>query len=50
MPMVGHIAQTGQIVATDFRAGNVSPIPTILALSKPVKMHYLKAPTSKNLE
>ncbi|SSC07826.1 hypothetical protein BTURTLESOX_2462 [bacterium endosymbiont of Bathymodiolus sp. 5 South] len=24
MPMVGHIAQTGQIVATDFRAGNVS--------------------------
>ena len=23
--MVGHIAQTGQIVATDFRAGNVSP-------------------------
>jgi hypothetical protein len=25
MPMVGHIAQTGQIVATDFRAGNVSP-------------------------
>jgi hypothetical protein len=23
MPMVGHIAQTGQIVATDFRAGNV---------------------------
>ncbi|AYQ57375.1 hypothetical protein MS2017_1700 [Bathymodiolus thermophilus thioautotrophic gill symbiont] len=25
VPMVGHIAQTGQIVATDFRAGNVSP-------------------------
>ncbi|MDC9714359.1 MAG: transposase [Gammaproteobacteria bacterium] len=25
MPMVGHIAQTGQIVATDFRAGNISP-------------------------
>jgi len=25
MPMVGHIAQTGQIVATDFRAGNTSP-------------------------
>ncbi|VVM24049.1 hypothetical protein BSPWISOXPB_6795 [uncultured Gammaproteobacteria bacterium] len=24
-------------------------IPTILALSKPVKMHYLKAPTSKKL-
>jgi hypothetical protein len=23
MPMVGHIAQTGQIVATDFKAGNV---------------------------
>jgi hypothetical protein len=25
-------------------------IPTILVLSKPVKMHYLKTPTSKNLE
>ena len=25
MSMVGHIAQTGQIVATDFRAGNISP-------------------------
>ena len=25
MPMVGHIAQTGQIVASDFRAGNVAP-------------------------
>lgn len=25
MPMVGHIAQTGQIVATDFREGNTSP-------------------------
>jgi len=23
--MVGHIAQTGQIVATDFKAGNVLP-------------------------
>ncbi len=23
IPMVGHIAQTGQIVATDFKAGNV---------------------------
>ncbi|MBA5249215.1 MAG: hypothetical protein FE834_06760 [Gammaproteobacteria bacterium] len=23
--MVGHIAQTGQIVATDFRTGNTSP-------------------------
>jgi len=25
MPMVGHIAQTGQVVAIDFREGNVSP-------------------------
>jgi len=25
MPMVGHIAETGQIVATDFRPGNASP-------------------------
>jgi hypothetical protein len=25
MPMVGHIAQTGQIVAVDFRNGNVPP-------------------------
>jgi len=25
MPMVGHIAETGQIVACDFRAGNASP-------------------------
>lgn len=26
MPMVGHIAQTGQVVAVDFRQGNVPPI------------------------
>jgi hypothetical protein len=25
MPMVGHIAETGQVVACDFRAGNASP-------------------------
>lgn len=25
MPMVGHVAQTGQIVAIDFREGNASP-------------------------
>ena len=25
MPMVGHIAETGQVVATDFRNGNVAP-------------------------
>jgi len=25
MPMVGHIAETGQIVAIDFRKGNASP-------------------------
>ena len=31
MPMVGHIAQTGQVVATDFRAGNCSPAKDNLA-------------------
>ncbi len=25
MPMVGHVAQTGQVVAADFRTGNASP-------------------------
>ena len=25
MPIVGHIAETGQVVASDFRAGNVAP-------------------------
>ena len=25
MPMVGHLTETGQVVATDFRAGHVSP-------------------------
>ena len=25
MPMIGHIAETGQVVASDFRAGNVAP-------------------------
>jgi hypothetical protein len=25
MPMVGHIAETGQVLNTDFRAGNVAP-------------------------
>jgi hypothetical protein len=25
MPIIGHIAQTGQIVATNFRTGNVAP-------------------------
>lgn len=31
MPMVGHIAETGQVVATDFRAGNVAPATDNLA-------------------
>ncbi|MCF6217829.1 MAG: IS1380 family transposase [Gammaproteobacteria bacterium] len=31
MPMVGHIAQTGQIVAIDFRQGNVAPAKDNLA-------------------
>mgnify|MGYP001558724812 CR=1 FL=1 len=25
MPIVGHVAETGQVVATDFRAGNIAP-------------------------
>jgi hypothetical protein len=25
MPMVGHIAEVGQVVAVDFREGNTSP-------------------------
>ena len=31
MPMVGHIAQTGQIVAVDFREGNIPPAQDNLA-------------------
>ncbi len=34
MPMVGHIAQTGQIVAVDFRQGNVPPAQDNLAFIK----------------
>ncbi|MCF6346426.1 MAG: hypothetical protein L3J00_08170 [Thiomicrorhabdus sp.] len=34
MPMVGHIAQTGQIVAIDFREGNISPAKDNLAFIK----------------
>ncbi|VVM27411.1 hypothetical protein BSPWISOXPB_10383 [uncultured Gammaproteobacteria bacterium] len=50
MPMVGHIAQTGQIVATDFRAGNVSPNTDNLGFIKTCQDALPKAPTSKNLE
>jgi len=50
MPMVGHIAQTSQIVATDFRAGNISPNTDNLgfikhcqkALPKGVKVNKLR--------
>ncbi len=31
MPMVGHIAETGQVVAVDFRQGNVPPAQDNLA-------------------
>ena len=31
MPMVGHIAETGQVVGTDFRQGNVAPADDNLA-------------------
>jgi len=31
MPMVGHIAETGQVVAVDFRSGNVPPAQDNLA-------------------
>ena len=34
MPMVGHIAQTGQIVAVDFRQGNIPPNKDNLAFIK----------------
>lgn len=34
MPMVGHIAQTGQVLSTDFRAGNVPPAKDNLAFVK----------------
>lgn len=34
MPMVGHIAETGQIVAVDFREGNVPPAQDNLAFVK----------------
>lgn len=31
MPMVGHLAETGQVIATDFRQGNVAPATDNLA-------------------
>jgi len=34
MPMVGHIAETGQVVVVDFRKGNVSPAQGNLAFIK----------------
>ncbi len=34
MPMVGHIAETGQVVAVDFRKGNVPPAKDNLAFIK----------------
>jgi len=34
MPMVGHIAQTGQVVAVDFREGNIPPAQDNLAFIK----------------
>ena len=34
MPMVGHIAETGQVVAVDFREGNVPPAKDNLAFIK----------------
>ena len=34
MPMVGHIAETGQVVAVDFRQGNVPPAQDNLAFIK----------------
>ncbi len=34
MPMVGHIAETGQVVAVDFRNGNVPPAQENLAFIK----------------
>jgi len=34
MPMVGHIAQTGQVVAVDFRPGNIPSAQGNLAFIK----------------
>ncbi|MFT5606639.1 MAG: hypothetical protein ACI9PZ_000435 [Parvicella sp.] len=34
MPMVGHIAETGHVVAVDFRKGNVPPAQDNLAFIK----------------
>ena len=34
MPMVGHIAETGQVVAVDFRKGNIPPVQDNLAFIK----------------
>jgi hypothetical protein len=34
MPMVGHIAETGQVVAVDFRKGNIPPAQDNLAFIK----------------
>jgi hypothetical protein len=50
MPMVGHIAETGQVVASDFRAGNVAPAKDNMAfieqceqaLPKGVRVAYLR--------
>ena len=34
MPMVEHIAETGQVVAVDFRKGNIPPAQDNLAFIK----------------
>lgn len=40
MPMVGHMAETGQIVAVDFRQGNVPPAQDNLAFIKQCQQSF----------
>ncbi len=48
MPMVGHIAQTSQIVATDFRQGDTSPAKDNLEFIKRCQKAYQKVLKSTN--
>lgn len=39
IPMVSHLAETGQVVATDFREGNIAPATNNLAFSRFLDSH-----------
>jgi hypothetical protein len=49
MPMVGHIAETGQVVAVDFRKGNVPPAQDNLAFIKQCQQSLPEGCTLKAL-